>query len=205
MAKFDVKKEGHYRAKLGVFDLIEIPEQTYLTIDGTGDPNTAREYQDAVSALYPIAYGMKFASKKDLDRDYVVPPLEGLWCADDMESFTSRRSKDEWRWTMMIMTPHWITTDMFTQAQAKAMSKKDASPRIGDVRMVGLSEGLVVQTLHIGPYDEEGPIIAAMHEHAYSQGLTLAGKHHEIYLGDPRRTASEKLKTILRQPVKQPQ
>ncbi|MGB7317119.1 MAG: GyrI-like domain-containing protein [Planktotalea sp.] len=139
-------------------------------------------------------------SKLTLGKDYVVAPLEGLWWADDMSAYTEGR-RDEWLWTLMIMQPDWITADMFAQALEKAVEKKGPQPP--SLRFESFAEGLSVQILHIGPYSDEGPTLARLHnEYMPEHGLTWNGKHHEIYLSDPRRAAPEKLKTVLRQPVK---
>ena len=200
--KVDLKRsvEG-FRAKRGEFEVLRLPQLRYLMIDGSGDPNTAPEYAEALEALYPVVYKLKFASSRQLGRDYVVPPLEGLWWADDMRSFTTGRDKSRWSWTMMLMVPEWIERPMFEAALAQAGAKQPPS-RLGDVRLEALSEGLCVQTLHDGTFDDEGPVLDRMHrEFIPQQGLRMTGKHHEIYLSDPRRTAPEKLRTILRQPV----
>ncbi len=139
-------------------------------------------------------------SKKELGRDYAVMPLEGLWWAEDMSTFLSRE-KDKWSWTMMILQPDWITRDMVDAAVAKARGKLGEMP--ASLRLETLEEGLCVQTMHIGSYDDEGPVLARLHgEYLPQNGLAEQGRHHEIYLGDPRKTAPEKLKTILRQPVR---
>ncbi|QZY30743.1 GyrI-like domain-containing protein [Nocardioides coralli] len=170
-------------------------------VDGHGDPNTSREYADALAALYPVAYGLKFASKRELGRDYVVPPLEALWWADDMTAFTSARDKSRWSWTAMIMTPDWVPADLVAQAVAK-VAAKDRPTRLDDVRLETLEEGLSVQTLHVGPYDAEADVLAEMHDRFIpDSGLRMTGRHHEVYLSDARRVAPEKLRTILRQPV----
>lgn len=200
--KIDFKKTiDSYRASRGVFRLLEVPPLQYLMIDGSGDPNTVPEYAEAVQALYPLAYALKFLSKRQLGQDYAVMPLEGLWWADDMESFTSARDKSCWNWTMMIMVPDWISQDIFAEV-LKSVTTKNPAASFAKVRLETLAEGNVVQTLHIGPYDDEGPVLAKMHqEFIPEQGLSLTGKHHEIYLSDPRRAAPEKLRTLLRQPV----
>ena len=199
--KIDLKKTlDGYRARRGEFRVLEMPPLPYLMVDGHGDPNTAQEYADALAALYPVAYTLKFASK-DEGRDYVVPPLEALWWAEDMDAFTRTRDKSQWDWTAMILTPDWITEQMFEEAVAK-VAAKDRPASLDRVRWETLAEGTCVQTLHIGPYDEEGPMLAEMHERFIpEQGLRMTGKHHEIYLGDPRRVEPAKLRTILRQPV----
>lgn len=200
--KIDFKKTlDGFKAKRGEFRILDVPVTRYLMIDGAGDPNVSPEYAAALAALYPVAYALKFASRRELERDYVVPPLEGLWWADDMDSFTNRRDKSQWRWTMMLMAPDWITERMFEAALA-AVRAKGAPGLLGGVRLESLAEGRCVQTLHVGPFDDEGPVLERLHrEFVSAHGLRLTGKHHEIYLSDPRRTAPEKLRTILRQPV----
>lgn len=199
--KVDFKQTlASYRASRGRFDVIEVPELQYLMIDGHGNPNTA-VYTEAVQALYPVAYKLKFASKRELGRDYVVPPLEGLWWADDMALFTTARDKSQWNWTMMLMVPGWLDSSMFDAALAQ-VAAKDPPARLGDVRLSALAEGRCVQTLHVGSFDEEAETLARMHdEFIPNHGFEMSGRHHEIYLSDPRKTAPEKLRTILRQPV----
>ena len=174
----------------------------FLMADGHGDPNTAPEYAQAVEALYAVAYKVKFLSKNQAGRDYVVMPLEGLWWAADMEAFTTARDKSAWDWTMMILQPEWITREMFEEAAGQAARQKDllALPRL---RLETYHEGPSVQILHIGSYEEEAPVLQRLHrEFLPENGLEPAGKHHEIYLGDPRKVAPEGLKTVLRQPVR---
>ncbi|MCA9675038.1 MAG: GyrI-like domain-containing protein, partial [Myxococcales bacterium] len=133
----------------------------------------------------------------DLGRDYVVPPLEGLWWADDMDAFTVARDKSRWHWTMMIMAPDWIDRAMFDAAVGRC-----SGPRVDEVRLEPLSEGRCVQTLHVGPFDAEAEVLARMHdEFIPANHLRMVGRHHEVYLSDPRRVASDKLRVILRQPV----
>ncbi|GAB3600839.1 GyrI-like domain-containing protein [Microbacterium tumbae] len=154
-----------------------------------------------MEALYPLAYGLKFASRNALDRDYVVMPLEGLWWAEDHASFTSARDKAAWQWTLMILQPAWITTAMFEDAVAKASGKNPAG-RFHEVRFEPLSEGLCVQTLHVGSFDDEAPVLAAMHDDFLPRnGLRMTGRHHEIYFSDPRRGDPARRRTLLRQPV----
>jgi len=200
--KSDFKKElDCYRARHHEFRVVEVPPLRYLMVDGHGDPNTAQEYADAIAALYPLAYTLKFASKTGLGRDYVVMPLEALWSAADMRSFTTERDKSQWDWTVMIMVPDWITSAMFDEAVAKVLAKS-APTSLGEVRLETLHEGLSVQTLHIGPYDDEAEVLARLHdEYVPDAGLRMTGRHHEIYLSDPRRVEPAKLRTILRQPV----
>ncbi|MEU7813036.1 GyrI-like domain-containing protein [Pseudonocardia sp. NPDC049154] len=199
--KVDLKRElPCYRARRDSPEVLDVPDLRYLMIDGHGDPNTP-VYEAAVSALYPLAYALKFASRTELGRDYVVMPLEGLWWAEDMGAFTAARDKARWDWTLMIMVPDWTTEEMFDAAVEKIASKAPPT-RLADVRMETLAEGRCVQALHVGPYDGEAELLRRMHHEFIPQhGLTMAGKHHEIYLSDPRRADPSRLRTILRQPV----
>jgi hypothetical protein len=204
VTKVDFKKEWKdlYQPSPKEFVAVDVPPLQYLMVDGHGDPNTAPEYQEALEALYAVAYKLKFMSKGELGKDYVVPPLEGLWWAEDMEAFTSRRDKSAWDWTMMIMQPAWISQEMFQAAMALVKKQKDL-PTLSKLRLETYSEGLCVQILHIGSYDDEGPTLARMHDEFIPQnGYEMAGKHHEMYLSDVRKVAPEKLKTVLRQPVR---
>lgn len=200
--KIDFKKEiAAYRAGQGRFEVVDVPDLQYLMIDGHGDPNTDPDFAHATEALYPLAYALKFASKRELGRDYVVMPLEGLWWADDMNAFTAVRDKSRWDWTLMIMVPDWIETGLFATA-VERVAAENRPARLLDVRLDGLSEGRCVQTLHIGSYDDEAEVLARMHhEFVPNNGFRMVGRHHEIYLGDARKVAPEKLRTILRQPV----
>jgi hypothetical protein len=204
MEKVDFKKtlKHLYRPSAKEFVVVEVPPMQYLMIDGHGDPNTARAYAEAIEALYAVAYKIKFLSKKELGKDYVIPPLEGLWWAEEMASFTTARDKSAWSWTMMIMQPSWISAGQFESAVQQVEAKKSllALPQL---RLEMYDEGLSVQILHIGSYDDEGSVLEEMHHQFIpEQGLEMAGKHHEIYLSDARRTPPEKLKTVLRQPVR---
>jgi len=195
-----------YRAKQGEFRVLDVPPMQYLMIDGAGDPNTSPAYAEAVGALFPIAYTLKFASREQLGIDTVVMPLEGLWHAPDMESFTSRRDKSAWLWTLMILIPDHVTREMFVSAvdtvEAKLAAKKQSSPSFRSVRLESLDEGLCAQTLHVGSYDDEAPVLERLHnEFIPESGLRMTGLHHEIYLSDVRRVEASKLRTILRQPV----
>ncbi len=204
MTKIDYKKEWKHLFKPSSkeFEIVDVPVMNFIMVDGHGDPNTAESYLHAVEALYAVAYKIKFHSKKELERDYVVPPLEGLWWAEDMDSFAAARDKSAWDWTMMIMQPEWIDAEIFEAVKLEVMKSKDL-PALAMVRWEGYHEGLSVQILHIGSYDDEGPTIRRLHAGFLPENdLVEAGKHHEIYLSDPRKTAPEKLKTILRQPVK---
>ena len=201
MTKIDLKKElKHlYRPSARKFAVVDVPPMQFLMIDGQGDPNTAQAYADALETLYAVAYTIKFASKKQLQRDFTVMPLEGLWWAEEMAEF-SQENKDNWLWTAMIMQPDWIDAEMVAAAKETAGRKKGL-PALPKLRFEVYNEGLSVQIMHIGPYADEGPTIARLHAFIKEQGYRPAGKHHEIYLSDPRRTAPEKLKTVIRQPV----
>jgi hypothetical protein len=201
--KTDFKKVlDCYRARPGEFRIVDVPDLQYLMIDGHGDPNTAPAYPEALAALYPVAYKLKFASKRELGRDYVVPPLEALWWATDMAAFTARRDKSQWDWTVMIMAPEWITGAMVEAARATVAATAPPSSSLDALRLDTLHEGRCVQTLHVGPYDAEAEVLAELH-HGFipTAGLRMTGKHHEIYLSDVRRVEPAKLRTILRQPV----
>ncbi|MBO6718335.1 MAG: GyrI-like domain-containing protein [Rhizobiaceae bacterium] len=203
MEKVDFRKslKHLYAPPAKDFVEVEVPAMQFVKVDGAGDPNTAPAYRQALEWLYSVSYGLKFASKLTLKRDYAVPPLEGLWWAEDMDTFLTRE-KNKWSWTMMIMAPDWIDRAMFDAAVEKASAKLGAKPP-ASFRFETFDEGLSVQIMHIGSYDEEGPTIARLHgEYLPANGLTENGHHHEIYIGDPRRTAPEKLKTVLRQPVR---
>lgn len=179
--------------------IVEVPPLSFLMVDGHGDPNTAPEYAAAVQTLYGIAYTLKFHVKKTLAVDYGVSALEGLWWVPDMSTFSTAR-KTDWDWTMMILQPDLVTPALFEEARQQAVAKGKA-PLAGKARLETFQEGTSVQILYFGPYAEEGPTIAALHQFAFDQGYALAGKHHEIYLNDPRKVAPEKMKTIIRQPV----
>ena len=200
--KIDFKKNlDAYQARRDQFRIVDVPDMQYLMIDGHGDPNTSPCYAEAVRALYPVAYKLKFASKRDLGHDYVVMPLEGLWWAEDMDSFTASRDRSRWDWTLMIMTPDWIDRQMFDAAVEQA-GARDRPARLGGIRLETLSEGRCVQTLHVGSFDDEADVLARIHhEFIPDNDLRMIGKHHEIYLSDPRKVAPEKQRTILRQPV----
>ena len=200
--KVDLKKQiPVYSAPRDGFETVTVPPMRYLAVDGAGDPNTAQSYADALATLYPVAYALKFLSKRELDRDYVVMPLEALWWADDMAAFTVARDKSRWRWTAMILVPEWLTDEHVGTAIERVRAKGDA-PSLEALRVETLDEGLCVQTLHVGSYDDEGPVLARLHDQFIpAHGLRMSGRHHEIYLSDPRRAAPEKLRTILRQPV----
>ncbi len=202
MKKIDFKKtfKSLYAAPVGQFAKVSVPKLNYVMVDGTGDPNSAPSYKTSVEWLFSVSYAMKFAAKRELEQDYVVPPLEGLWWADDPAEFVARK-KYAWKWTMMILCPEFIGNKLYEAAVAKTRIKMNAPPET--LRLKSLTEGECLQTLHIGSYDDEGPILAQLHDQLMPDAnLTFNGKHHEIYLSDPRRTPAAKLKTILRQPIR---
>lgn len=202
MFKVDFKKElKELYSPPMKFVIVDVPEMQFLMVDGHGDPNVAQDYQEALEALYAMAYKIKYISKQQMGQDYVVPPLEGLWWAENMETFTSARDKSQWDWTMMIMTPGWISAEIFGDAFELVRDGKNPTA-LDKLRLESYHEGLSVQIMHIGSYDEEGLTLFKLHEEFLpGSGLVENGKHHEIYLGDPRRVVPQKLKTVLRQPV----
>jgi len=201
--KVDLKKEytDLYRPSRKVFSIVDVPPLNFLMVDGAGDPNTAQSYREALETLYAVAYTLKFMSKVDPGIDFTVMPLEGLWWADSMDAFSTDMSdKDRWVWTAMIVQPDHINAEMVAQAVEQVRAKKNP-PGLDRLRFDSYHEGLSIQILYLGAYADEGPTIAAMHQRAIDQDYGLRGKHHEIYLSDPRRTAPEKLKTVIRQPI----
>ena len=192
-----------YRAKRDALAIVDVPPLQYLMVDGQGDPNTATAFTESLEALYPLAYALKAASKRALGRDYTVMPLEGLWSAADMAAFTDARDKSRWEWTLLMMVPDWIDEAAF-RAAVDAVEATRAPARLGAIRLETLEEGRCVQTLHVGSFDDEGPLLAHMHdEFIPANGLRMTGMHHEIYLSDARRVEPAKRRTILRQPVEQ--
>lgn len=202
MQTHDIKKEHKalYAPKPGDFEIIDVPELAFVMIDGHGDPNTSPAYREAVEALYAAAYAVRAVAKTELGRVHTVGPLEGLWSAEDPEVFRTR-DKSTWDWTMMIAQPEWIRPDIVADALATAQTKRQ-SPALELVRFDRFTEGRSVQILHEGSYEDETRTLARLHEeYLPANGLAPTGRHHEIYLSDPRRTDPAKLKTILRQPV----
>lgn len=181
--------------------LVDIPPMNYLTIDGQGNPNTSPDYPLAVEALYGLAYGIRAICKAH-GQVFTVMPLEGLWSFEGQTAQTFRLTsadKDRFRWMLMILQPDFVTADVAAQAQTQALHKNPKG-RFAEVRFETYHEGEAVQLLHIGSYDEEGPTVARLHHYIEEQGWRFGQPHHEIYLSDPRKTAAEKLKTIIRQP-----
>lgn len=185
----DLKKDFPelYRPGTRDFVRVQVPATRYLALDGQGDPNTAPAYRRALEALYPAAYAVRAAMKKRAGDAFVVGPLEALWWADDPADFVAG-NKNAWQWTLMIPLPAQVTSEDLA---------------VSDVEVRILEEGECLQIMHVGPYDAEGPTLARLHHEIMpSLGLTFNGAHHEIYLSDPRRSAPEKLRTVLRQPVR---
>jgi hypothetical protein len=201
MSKVDHKKElsQFYKPSAKQVCEVTVPQMAYLMIDGHGDPSTTPEYAEAVEALFSVSYTAKFTMKRGIpSTDYSVMPLEGLWWADDLSVFESNDRKN-WKWTMMIMQPPVVTAQVVETAIA-AVGRKKNLPAFGRLRFEDFTEGRCAQTLHVGPFTEEGPTIQRVHDFILARG-SLSGKHHEIYLSDIRRAAPAKWKTIIRQPM----
>lgn len=176
--------------------IVEVPAMQFLMVDGTGNPNQPGLFQEAIQALYSLSYGAKFMLKKH-GIEYRVSPLEGLWGSPG--GFNPDK-KASWRWTAMIMQPAEVTPAVLEKVRAEAMRKKPL-PGLSRVRLETFREGRSAQIMHIGPYSAEAPTIARLHEFIKKSGHRLVGRHHEIYLGDPRRSAPERLRTLIRQPI----
>ena len=181
--------------------LVEVPEMSFLMIDGQGDPNTAADFTHAIEALYTVAYTTKFAVKRsDPAADFSVMPLEGLFWTPDSATFEAGE-KAGWAWTLMVMQPDSVTRETYEHSCEEAARKKSLEA-IGRMRLERYAEGLSAQLMHVGPYAEEGPTIERLQAFIAEQGCEVSGRHHEIYLGDPRRTAPERLRTVIRMPVR---
>ena len=206
MITIDLRKQlKHlYQPSAKQVSIVDVPPLNFLMIDGTGNPNTSQEYRDALEALYGLSYTLKFGVKQGKygkqTYDYPVMALEGLWWMDDMREFSLAR-KDDWKWTMMMLQPDIITPDHVELARADLIKKKHLIAA-SKFRFEAYHEGHCAQIMYFGPYADEGPTIQRLHDFIVESGHQLRGKHHEIYLGDPRRTAPEKLKTVIRQPMK---
>ena len=206
MPTIDLRKQlKHlYQPSAKKFAVVDVPPMNFLMLDGMGNPNTSQDFKDAMEALYGLSYtlkfGLKFGKYGKKKYDYPVMALEGLWWMDDMREFSPER-KDDWKWTVMMMQPDFITPDQVELARRDLATKKNpvALPK---VRFDAYHEGLSAQIMYIGKFADEGPTIQRLHEFIVESGHQLNGKHHEIYISDPRRTAPEKLKTVIRQPMK---
>jgi hypothetical protein len=208
MEKLDFKKrdKAFYDGKSGRWERIVLPEMSFLMIDGQGDPN-GPAYARALQALYPMAYGVK-AMRKRSGADFAVPPLETLWWSVDKSAFVAG-DRGNWLWTAMIRVPDAVTSEMVEAARAEVLKKQAKKPGGVDeptlraVRLERFTEGDCLQTMHVGSYLDEAPVLADLHGRVMPDaGLTFAGKHHEIYLSDPRRVEAARLRTLLRQPVR---
>jgi hypothetical protein len=207
ITQLDLRKQWRhlYAPSAKKIELVDVPELKFVMIDGRIEPGeapgTSPGFGEAMGALYSAAYTLKFMSKlrKEDPIDYPVMALEGLWWVEDGDFSLSR--KDNWAWTVMILQPDHITPEMFEEARAQVRAKRGESPALAQIRLERFREGLCVQTLHVGPYADEPATVARMDAFAAEHGYVMCGKHHEIYMGDPRRSAPEKLKTVLRHPV----
>jgi len=183
--------------------LVEVPEFTYIMIDGRGHPGKAPDFAAKIGLLYGLAYTIKFALKKDVRQpfDFAVPPMSGFYCADDPSCYTDESRGDEWKWTLAIPFPDRVTPAVFENGR-RALGEKKNPAHLDKAYLKKYHEGLSAQIMHLGPYSEEAPTIQKLQAFFQGRGYAFAGPHHEIYLGDPRRTAPAKLKTVLRQPVR---
>jgi hypothetical protein len=199
--KVDLRKtlKHLYQPSAKAVQEVQVPAFTFLMVDGQGDPNTAPAYAEAVEALFSVSYTARFMVKKmPGGHDYAVMPLEGLWWADDLSVFQGG-DRSQWRWTMMIMQPDFVSHDML-RAAIDEVAKKKALPGLARLRIERFEEGRCAQVLHVGPFSEEGPAIERLHAHIRSRS-GLRGRHHEIYLTDIRRADPSRWKTVLRQPM----
>jgi len=200
--KIDLKKKWKelYNPSARDASVVDVPKMSFMMIDGAGDPNTSQQYQEAVEALFSVSYAIKFMVKKGSEAiDYAVMPLEGLWWVGDMSTF-SMQNKEAWQWIAMIMQPDFVSADLVKQAIDQASKKKEL-PALVKLRFENFYEGLSAQIMHLGPYAAEAPTIEKLHGFIESNGYRINGKHHEIYLSDPRKSAPEKIKTVIRQPI----
>ena len=192
--------EALLKARQGKPAVVNVPSMTFAMVDGVGDPNNSPTFTNAVEALYTISYTSKFSLKKSGGGAFKVSPLEGLWWSRTGKNYLiAGVDKADFLWTLMIRQPPEVTAKVFRQSVTDAMEKK-GNPALATVRLEKFTEGRSAQIMHLGPYSAEQPTIQMLHDFIASQGGTLTGKHHEIYLGDPRRAKPEKLKTIIRQP-----
>ena len=202
MTRIDLKKDLKllYKPSSKEISIVDVPLMNFLMIDGRGNPNTSPEYAEAIEALFSLAYALKFRVKKSTASvDYAVMPLEGLWWTDDPRQF-SMSNKEIWQWTAMIMQPDYVTAALFTDVLGEATKKKDLAA-LERIKFGPYDEGVSAQVMHLGPYATEEPTIARLHSFIEENGYKLRGRHHEIYLKDVRRSAPEKLQTVLRQPI----
>lgn len=210
MEKFDFKKEYKdlYMPKTEP-SIVTVPEMKFIAVRGSGDPNTSAEYKQAMEILYGLSFTIKMSkmsgSQPDGYFEYVVPPLEGFWSVDDgIFDGLNITDKSKFHWISVIRQPDFVTESVFERARAEAEKKKKTD--MSKAEFITVSEGLCVQSMHIGSYDSEPTTILKMREFAekngYSEDLSDTRLHHEIYLSDPRRCAPERLKTVIRHPIK---
>ena len=200
--KIDFKKEfGRlYFPSAKEVVAIDLPDMNFAMVHGKGDPNTSREYRDAREALFGASYAVKFALKLGGVADFKVAPLEGLWwSAKGAEAFAAGGRKDDWEWISMIMQPDVVSQDRFQTVVSQLREKKDW-PALSRIQLERFHEGSSAQVLYVGPYAAEGPTIERIHAFIRDRGWRLTGRHHEIYLSDPRKTPQERLRTVIRQP-----
>jgi len=199
VTKLDLRKtlKSLYSPRAGEVELVTIPAMKYIMVDGSGAPES-ESFQQAIGVLYNLAYTMKFRSKKLLKKDYNVMALEGLWWIEGKEFDMAKR--DDWVWRLMIVQPDFVTSKMFSEAREEIKRKKNP-PGLEKAYLESFEEGPCVQIMHVGPYSAEPESIAKMDAYAKEHGYKMVGKHHEIYLGDPRRATPSKLKTIIRHPI----
>jgi hypothetical protein len=202
LANIDFKKELkflYYPPSNEVVE-VEVPKMNYIMVEGKGDPNTVRQYKDALEALFGVSYALKFMVKRSKQMvDFAVMPLEGQWWSEDMARF-SFENKGSWFWNSMIMQPSFVSESLFRQAVDQVAKKKNLSS-LSKLRFESLIEGLCAQIMHLGPYAEEKSTVEKLHIYIKEAGYVFSGKHHEIYLSDPRKSAPEKMKTVIRQPI----
>lgn len=187
-----------YKPSAKVPVLVDVPSLRFLMLDGEGGVG-GPDFQDAMQALYGLAYPVKFAAKKELELSYSVMPAEGLYWSDEYDGTPgiTPSQLQELTWRLMIMLPDEVPGELVEATREKVAAKKDL-PRLGDIRVQTFSEGPSVQILHVGPYAEEAPTAQRLYAFAAEKGFDVTGPHHEIYLGDPNHSAPEKLKTVLR-------
>ncbi|HZP90204.1 MAG TPA: GyrI-like domain-containing protein [Actinomycetota bacterium] len=202
MPKLDLKRSMRrlYFPPVGQPVLVDVPELSFLAIDGRGDPSTSRTYHEAVEALFAVSYALKFMIKRmDPEDDYTVMPLESLWWTGPGSEF-DLEDRGRWRWTAMIVQPPVVTQELVRGACVQAALRRRL-PALRKMRLERFREGLSAQIMHVGPYGEEGPTIEKLHAFIAEHDYPMRGKHHEIYLSDAKRCAPERLKTVIRQPV----
>jgi hypothetical protein len=204
MAKKDLSKEMQalYFPPSKAPITVMVPRMRFLMVDGKGDPNTCKDFQEAIMSLYSLSYTMKFMVKYGPKKiEHVVMPLEALWWTDKGTDFFSAEKKT-WNWTAMIAQPDHVDKGFVAKARKELVRKKKEVPGMDKLRLDEFEEGLSAEIMHIGPYSAERPTIELLHKYIADSGHKLRGKHHEIYMSDPRRTDQKNLRTVLRHPMK---